>query len=207
MSQWVSYRVVFLTGPPLKMSLLAPPINPSTGPPLNLLSMRITKHLDFFRSLGGGQSGTLTFFWNQLLTGQHLANFGAGAVKKNTLYILETFSDVFKMCSKMFKDVRWCSKIFKDDHRFSRISLNVFRIFQRCSIRMFSRSSQDGPWAWWASSGLVDLWVWWVLWADKSCGSFGFDGSYESDWLVGPGRALVALVSFLGLVDMVVLVG
>ena len=37
---------------PENVSILAPPINPSTGPPLNLLSMRITNHLDFFRSLG-----------------------------------------------------------------------------------------------------------------------------------------------------------
>ena len=47
---------------PENVSRLAPPINPSTGPPLNLLRMRITKHLDFFLSLGGGQSGTLTLF-------------------------------------------------------------------------------------------------------------------------------------------------
>ena len=38
---------------PENVSILAPPINPSPGPPLNLLSMRITNHLDFFRSLGG----------------------------------------------------------------------------------------------------------------------------------------------------------
>ena len=42
---------------PDNVSRLAPPINPSTGPPLNLLSMRITKHLDFFRSLGGASLG------------------------------------------------------------------------------------------------------------------------------------------------------
>ena len=42
---------------PEKLSRLAPPIYPSTGPPLNLLSMRITKHLDFFRSLGGASLG------------------------------------------------------------------------------------------------------------------------------------------------------
>ena len=58
-----SYRVIFLTGPPLKMSLdWPPPINPSTGPPLNLLRMRITKHLRLFSIIRGGQSGTLTFF-------------------------------------------------------------------------------------------------------------------------------------------------
>ena len=30
----------------------------------------------------GGQSGTLMFFWNQLLTGQHLANSGEAQLKK-----------------------------------------------------------------------------------------------------------------------------
>ena len=33
----------------------------------------------------GGQSGTLTFFWNRLLTGQHF-KFRGGLVKKITLY-------------------------------------------------------------------------------------------------------------------------
>ena len=47
-----------LNWPPLKISPdWPPPINPSTGPPLNLLRMRITKHLDFFRSLGGASLG------------------------------------------------------------------------------------------------------------------------------------------------------
>ena len=32
--------------------------------------------------MGGGQSGTLTFFRNQLLTGQHLANSRGGQLKK-----------------------------------------------------------------------------------------------------------------------------
>ena len=41
--------------------------------------MRITKHLDFFRSLGG----TLPFFLNQLLTGQHLAYSGEAQLKKS----------------------------------------------------------------------------------------------------------------------------
>ena len=31
----------------------------------------------------GGQSGTLTFFWNQSLTGQHLANSGEAQLKKS----------------------------------------------------------------------------------------------------------------------------
>ena len=60
----LTYRVIFFTGPPLKMSLGWPPHKSLDWPPLNLLWMRITKHLDFFRSLGGGgQSGTLTLFF------------------------------------------------------------------------------------------------------------------------------------------------
>ena len=47
---------------PENVSRLAPPINPLIGPPLNLLSMRITKHLDFFRSLGGASLGLYRFF-------------------------------------------------------------------------------------------------------------------------------------------------
>ena len=60
-SRWnkiVIIQGVFFNWPsPENVSRLAPPINPSTGPPLNLLSMRITKHLDFFRSLGGASLG------------------------------------------------------------------------------------------------------------------------------------------------------
>ena len=41
---------------------LAPPRNPSTGPPLNHQSMRITKHLDFLLSLGGASLGLYHFF-------------------------------------------------------------------------------------------------------------------------------------------------
>ena len=72
---------------PENVSRLAPPRNPSTGPPLNLLSMRITKHLDFFSIIRGGQSGTLPFFLNWLLTGQHLANSREAQLKKSVRLI------------------------------------------------------------------------------------------------------------------------
>ena len=42
---------------PENVSRLAPPINPTTGPPFKSKSMGITKHLDFFRSLGGASLG------------------------------------------------------------------------------------------------------------------------------------------------------
>ena len=45
--------------------------------------IEILRHLDFFRSWGGGQSGTLTFFRNRLLTGQHSANSRGGQLKKS----------------------------------------------------------------------------------------------------------------------------
>ena len=54
-----------------------PPKSASTGSPLNLVSMRITlrsSDTKIFYDHRGGQSGTLTFFRNWLLTGQHLAN-------------------------------------------------------------------------------------------------------------------------------------
>ena len=40
----------------------------------------------------GGQSGTLTFFWNRLLTGQHLANSGEAQLKESP-------------CSPWWKDI------------------------------------------------------------------------------------------------------
>ena len=64
-------------------------------PPPNLLGLAppdfsccwnhiyFAKHLVIFNHGGGGQSGTLTFFWNQLLTGQHSANSGEAYLKKN----------------------------------------------------------------------------------------------------------------------------
>ena len=83
------YRVIFLTGPPLKMSLdWPPPKMPRLAPPCfgKVLSMaaekgEIPNTLTFSIPMGG-QSGTLMFFWNQLLTGQHLANSGEAQLKK-----------------------------------------------------------------------------------------------------------------------------
>ena len=75
-----TYRVFFLTGPPQKMPRLAPPcfgkvlsMAAEKGEILNTLTFSIPM---------GGQSGTLMFFWNQLLTGQHLANSGEAQLKK-----------------------------------------------------------------------------------------------------------------------------
>ena len=84
-----NYRVVFLTGPPLKMSLdLPPPKMPRLAPPCfgKVLSMaaekgEIPNTLTFSIPMGG-QSGTLMFFLIQLLTGQHLANSGEAQLKK-----------------------------------------------------------------------------------------------------------------------------
>ena len=48
-----------------------------------LESYSLRQTLRRFPIIRGGQSGTLTFFWNQLLTGQHLANSGEGQLKKS----------------------------------------------------------------------------------------------------------------------------
>ena len=84
----IKYRVVFFNwASPENVSRLAPPKNASTGPPYfeNVLSNAgergdIPKTLTFSIPMGG-QSGTLTFFLNQLLTGQHLANSGEAQLK------------------------------------------------------------------------------------------------------------------------------
>ena len=84
------YKVFFLTGPPLKMSLhWPPPKMPRLAPPCfgKVLSMtaekgEIPNTLTFSIPMGG-QSGTLMFFLNQLLTGQHLANSGEAQLKKH----------------------------------------------------------------------------------------------------------------------------
>ena len=74
---------------PENVSRLAPPKNASTGPPYfeKVLSNAgergdIPNTLTFPIPMGG-QSGTLTFFLNQLLTGQHLANSGEAQLKKS----------------------------------------------------------------------------------------------------------------------------
>ena len=78
---------------PENVSRLAPPKNASTGPPLLWKSSKYggwergdSEYFNIFNTYGG-QSGTLMFFWNQLLTGQHLANSGEAQLKKNTLYL------------------------------------------------------------------------------------------------------------------------
>ena len=75
-----------LDWPPQKMPRLAPPC---FGKVLSMAAEKgeIPNTLTFSIPMGG-QSGTLMFFWNQLLTGQHLANSGGGPVKKITLYVL-----------------------------------------------------------------------------------------------------------------------
>ena len=52
------YTVIFLTGPPLKMSLDWPPPKFAwTGPPLNWNHIHFARHLDVFRSKGGASLG------------------------------------------------------------------------------------------------------------------------------------------------------
>ena len=50
----------------------------------------------------GGQSGTLMFFWNQLLTGQHLANSGGGQLKKHPVRT-NSFTNEDVMSFKSFR--------------------------------------------------------------------------------------------------------
>ena len=85
-----SYRVIFLTGPPLKISLDWPPPNfLGLAPPKfswrwNHNSLRQT--LSRFSITEGGPVWDSNVFWNQLLTGQHLANSGEAQLKKYSLY-------------------------------------------------------------------------------------------------------------------------
>ena len=48
----------------------------------------------------GGQSGTLTFFWNQLLTGQHLANSGEAQLKNHPymFFYIDDLPITWKKC-------------------------------------------------------------------------------------------------------------
>ena len=66
-----------LDWPPLKMPRLAPPKSFKYENHIEVL-----RHLDFFQSWGGGQSGTLTFFRNRLLR-PTLSKFKGGPVKKH----------------------------------------------------------------------------------------------------------------------------
>ena len=78
-----NYRVVFLTGPPLKMSLdWPPPKMPRLAPPCRGDS----EYFNIFNAYGGPVWDSNVFFLNQLLTGQHLANSGEAQLKKTTLY-------------------------------------------------------------------------------------------------------------------------
>ena len=83
---------------PENVSRLAPPINPSTGPPLNLLRMRITKHLRLFSIIRGGQSGTLTFFLKSVTYWPTLSKFRGGPVKKTPCILLKY---IFTPCANV----------------------------------------------------------------------------------------------------------
>ena len=97
--------VFFNWASPENVSGLAPPINPSTGPPLNLPSMRITKHLDFFRLLGGGPVWDSNIFLKFVTYRPILSIFRGGPVKKNTLYIrFLSFYDVFHVHALAYVD-------------------------------------------------------------------------------------------------------
>ena len=74
----------FLTGPPLKMSLDCPlPHKSLDWPPSKSSKYENHQALRLFSIIRGGQSGTLTFFRNLLLIGQHLANSGEAQLKKH----------------------------------------------------------------------------------------------------------------------------
>ena len=75
-----------------------------------LESYSLRQTLRRFPIIGGGQSGTLTFFWNQLLTGQHLANSGEGQLKKNTLYFSFTRLTLPSCTSRRWHRLRLAQK-------------------------------------------------------------------------------------------------
>ena len=72
--------------PPLKMPRLAPPTLKKV---LSIATEKgqIPNTLTFSIPRGGGQSGTLTYFLYQILTGQHLANSGGGQLKKHPVQV------------------------------------------------------------------------------------------------------------------------
>ena len=78
---WASPENVSRLAPPKKTPWLAPPHFEKV---LSMAAERgeIPNTLTFLMPRGG-QSGTLTFFWNQSLTGQHLANSGEAQLKKS----------------------------------------------------------------------------------------------------------------------------
>ena len=77
---------------PENVSRLAPPKMPRLAPPYfkKFLSMAAERgeipNTLTFSIPRGGQYWTLTFFWNQLLTGQHLANSGEGQLKNHPVW-------------------------------------------------------------------------------------------------------------------------
>ena len=79
--------VFFNWSPPKNVSRLAPPKNASTGPPLNLVRMRITLRSSDTQIFYDHRGGPV-WDWsgNRLLTGQHLANSRGGQLKKTPLY-------------------------------------------------------------------------------------------------------------------------
>ena len=85
--------MIFLTGPPLKMSLDWPPQKmPRLAPPYieKVLSMaaergEIPNTLTFFIPRGG-ESGTLTFFFKLVTYWPTLSKFREGPIKKIPLY-------------------------------------------------------------------------------------------------------------------------
>ena len=89
---WSLPENIYLLAPPEKCLVWSPPKYFKYENHIEVL-----RHLDFFRSWGGGQSGTLTLFRNRLLTGQHLANSRGGQLKKNTLYV--SINKTVHMCA------------------------------------------------------------------------------------------------------------
>ena len=80
---------------PENISRLAPPKNALTGPSpphfekvLSMAAERGEILNTFLIPREGGQSGTLSFFRNQSLTGQHLANSGEAQLKKSPCMIV-----------------------------------------------------------------------------------------------------------------------
>ena len=83
-------QVLRLAPPQIEKVLSTEPV-PSQSRDFNFSRGGQSQHFNFFQSQRGGQSWTLTYFSNLLLTGRHLANSGGGQLKKNTLYI-QSFS-------------------------------------------------------------------------------------------------------------------
>ena len=94
--------------------------------------------------MGGGQSGTLTFFRNRLLTSQHLANSRGGQLKKNTLY--------FSLANQ-----NSLSKIFVSDRSKDRCQAGIARM-PPAKFRGKSEDKTSPSLQWKATSHLHLLW-------------------------------------------------